>query len=411
VIGPGHNSVVRGPDNRQLFCVYHRWAEDSSDRVLAIDRQDWAGERMIVLGPSTDPQPAPLLPTFADFFDADHSDGPGSKWQRTGGRWSLHDGEARQESSDSMAEARLNVSASHFVLEVGLRALHEFTEAGAFGLSLSGDDEECLRLMIAPAKNRTLLTCKAVDGSIDLSTDLPQDFNPAAYHLLRVEADGRMISVALDGGSTTSWRGNVTIDPNTVALITQQMSAAFAGFALTVGWQDQFDNGLNDWLPLQPGADLYVDGHQLRLSHNRHESASENPVAVAKGPLLESYEMVVNARLDNVTDASGCYGFYPALGGRESGLLFTVERDKEAWSLVAHAPSARQAFALPGGFDPHVYQQFRFRKGHGRLTIQLEAHVLGEIETQDEPTRVGLFARNATAAFEMVRVTAIIDKM
>ena len=26
VLGPGHNSVVRAPDNRQLFCVYHRWA-------------------------------------------------------------------------------------------------------------------------------------------------------------------------------------------------------------------------------------------------------------------------------------------------------------------------------------------------------------------------------------------------
>src|SRR5918912_517933 len=45
VIGPGHNSVVRGPDNLQLFCVYHRWQSEVNDRVLAIDRLDWAGER------------------------------------------------------------------------------------------------------------------------------------------------------------------------------------------------------------------------------------------------------------------------------------------------------------------------------------------------------------------------------
>jgi hypothetical protein len=127
--------------------------------------------------------------------------------------------------------------------------------------------------------------------------------------------------------------------------------------------------------------------------------------------MFESYEMVVNARLDKVTNEGGCYGFYPALGDRESGPLFTVERDKEAWSLIAHAHAIPQAFPLPVGFDPHVYQQFRFRKERGRLTIQWEAQVLGEVETQDEPARVGLFSRDATAAFDMVRVTAIIDKM
>ena len=67
VIGPGHNSVVRGPDNRQLFCVYHRWAPDSSARVLSIDRLEWAGDRLLVLGPTTAPQPAPLPPTVAGF--------------------------------------------------------------------------------------------------------------------------------------------------------------------------------------------------------------------------------------------------------------------------------------------------------------------------------------------------------
>ena len=52
VSGPGHNSVVRGPDNRQLYCVYHRWAEDGSVRQMAIDPLRWAGERLIMLGQS-----------------------------------------------------------------------------------------------------------------------------------------------------------------------------------------------------------------------------------------------------------------------------------------------------------------------------------------------------------------------
>jgi GH43 family beta-xylosidase len=53
VIGPGHNSVVRGPDNRQLYCVYHRWNQEVGARVMAIDRLEWVGERLAVLGPST----------------------------------------------------------------------------------------------------------------------------------------------------------------------------------------------------------------------------------------------------------------------------------------------------------------------------------------------------------------------
>src|SRR4029453_12079909 len=54
VIGPGHNSVVRGPDNQQLFCIYHRWSEKRDVRMLAIDRLDWVGERLLLLGPTTD---------------------------------------------------------------------------------------------------------------------------------------------------------------------------------------------------------------------------------------------------------------------------------------------------------------------------------------------------------------------
>jgi len=70
VVGPGHNSAVRGPDNRQTWCVYHRWSAGLKERVLAIDPLDWAGERMLVLGPTTTPQPAPNEPAIVDLLDA-----------------------------------------------------------------------------------------------------------------------------------------------------------------------------------------------------------------------------------------------------------------------------------------------------------------------------------------------------
>ena len=124
VIGPGHNSVVRGPDNRQLFCVYHRWDEGGTSRVLSVDRLDWAGERMLALGPSTTAQSVPNKPSFADFFDEDYSEGLGQGWDCEGGHWAVRDGAAVQDSNAPRAEAICKTQASCFLIEVSMRAGH-----------------------------------------------------------------------------------------------------------------------------------------------------------------------------------------------------------------------------------------------------------------------------------------------
>jgi beta-xylosidase len=59
VIGPGHNSVVVGPDGSELWCIYHRWSHDRRARQMAIDRLVFESDELKVLGPSTTPQPYP----------------------------------------------------------------------------------------------------------------------------------------------------------------------------------------------------------------------------------------------------------------------------------------------------------------------------------------------------------------
>lgn len=59
VIGPGHNSVVRGPDE-QLWMVYHAWDRDRTARRMCIDRLKWTPDGPRCAGPTTDPQPAPV---------------------------------------------------------------------------------------------------------------------------------------------------------------------------------------------------------------------------------------------------------------------------------------------------------------------------------------------------------------
>ncbi|HEX6900422.1 MAG TPA: glycoside hydrolase family 43 protein [Thermoanaerobaculia bacterium] len=179
VIGPGHNSVVRGPDNRQLYCVYHRWSPDSSARVPAIDPLDWAGERMLVLGPTTTPQPAPIPPTVSDL-----------------GPIRLGPEEA----------ARYEVGASSFLIEVTARG-------SGFAIELEDGAGTVMRL-----------------GSASRS--------PTADHLLRVEVDGLRGSFTLDG--LLLWQGRLERPADRVALVAGRDAAEFAGFALTPGWEDLF---------------------------------------------------------------------------------------------------------------------------------------------------------------------------
>jgi GH43 family beta-xylosidase len=62
VVGPGHNSIVKGPNGRELYCVYHRWTD--AGRVMAIDRMDIVDRRLYVVGPTNDAEPAPHRPRF-----------------------------------------------------------------------------------------------------------------------------------------------------------------------------------------------------------------------------------------------------------------------------------------------------------------------------------------------------------
>jgi beta-xylosidase len=58
VIGPGHNSIVRGPDGED-WLVYHAWDAQKTGRRMCIDRLEWAERGPRLAGPSFTPQPVP----------------------------------------------------------------------------------------------------------------------------------------------------------------------------------------------------------------------------------------------------------------------------------------------------------------------------------------------------------------
>jgi arabinan endo-1,5-alpha-L-arabinosidase len=54
VLGPGHNSVVRGPDGEDVI-TYHAWDPAKTARRLCIDPLVWSSDGPRVLGPSWEP--------------------------------------------------------------------------------------------------------------------------------------------------------------------------------------------------------------------------------------------------------------------------------------------------------------------------------------------------------------------
>jgi GH43 family beta-xylosidase len=445
VIGPGHNSVVRGPDNQQLFCVYHRWAAEG--RVLAIDRQEFVGDALAIMGPTTTTQPAPIMPTFADYFDEPRTAGLGAGWTCTSGQWSVRDREARQEATDGASEARCDVSAQSFVAELSLRSLSDDASGGAssgsFGVCVIEGESQVLRLKIAAdGRGVAVESLEGDEWSQTHSTLFAEKFNARASHLLRVEADGSFMRFVIDEGAAFDWCGELRGDAATgaaidglsavvdvrslrLSLFTENCAAAFRGFTLTPGFADEFDDGAasvaRGWdfggaMRAGESVEDKFEGASLRLLSGEGMSRSE---FVGH----DSFELIVNLRLDadRRNDGNdGDDGEDSGIGGdaREyllspgvslpdgAPMTFGIEGTGGAWSLRCVGVEGERRFALPRSFAPREFQQFRFRREGGRLSVAVGGELVCEVAASASGA-ISFAAGASAVALDLVRLTAI----
>ncbi len=61
-LGPGHHSLVAGPDGVTEYAAYHAWGPDMAARRLYLDRLLWTPDGPRVAGPSWEPQTVPGKP-------------------------------------------------------------------------------------------------------------------------------------------------------------------------------------------------------------------------------------------------------------------------------------------------------------------------------------------------------------
>jgi GH43 family beta-xylosidase len=156
VIGPGHNSVVVGPDLQTSWLVYHAWDPGLTARSARIDRLEWAeGRPFVPGGPSTRPRPAPRPPDLLVRFDG--------ALQRA---------------------RRLDLPPDDVVIEVSFRLRGEPGPVVTVG--------RC-EVEIEIGREGSFLAAGAARAP------LPADFHPAAWHTLHLWREGGRLRVELDG--------------------------------------------------------------------------------------------------------------------------------------------------------------------------------------------------------------------
>ncbi|MBI5811666.1 MAG: family 43 glycosylhydrolase [Meiothermus silvanus] len=64
ILGPGHHSIVTGPDGVTPYVVYHGYLPGTRGRKVHLDRIFWAGDRPVVEGPTRTQQPRPRGPVY-----------------------------------------------------------------------------------------------------------------------------------------------------------------------------------------------------------------------------------------------------------------------------------------------------------------------------------------------------------
>ena len=59
VRGPGHHSIVTGPDGKTQYIVYHAWDPTMTVRWMCVDKLVWTPQGPRCEGPTSSPQAAP----------------------------------------------------------------------------------------------------------------------------------------------------------------------------------------------------------------------------------------------------------------------------------------------------------------------------------------------------------------
>lgn len=226
VEGPGHNCVVKAPDNVDDVCLYHARVYpflDPWNRMLFVDRLYWNHGQMAMDQPSIGWHAAPDRPVFEDRFDTDGA--PGADWTVQKGHFAAEHGVLNGQG--------LCVGGPSLVGMVAEVNVQGGARAGASLVSKGGAVDVLL--------DRS-------HGTLDVGTrqvPLPVGFPFDVWHQLLLTRNGPSLQVDLDGTHVLKTR--IDIGPARLGLKADGKAAAFDGVAVTDAWRDATPAGWTAW--------------------------------------------------------------------------------------------------------------------------------------------------------------------
>jgi len=395
VIGPGHNSVVRGLNNRETYCGYHRWTENG--RVLAIDRMDFTGgKRMFIKGATTTPQPKPFEPIILDFFD----DFDEENWKITSGNWTTENNQIISD-LNGFSELLCKQESHIFLLETYLR-LNE-RQNGNFGISLKNKTEEVFKLSFFPTESKIQINIYENEIKKTQEIPLPIDFDFSAFHLLQIEQDNFAVKVKLDDFVIN--RTYLTNQSTRFSFFSENSRISFSAATLTLGFENLFetdDFGLRGWKQISGSSAINIQDKNLILTEKDGQKA-----VLQKDFHFQNYELIFNLCFLEAFADEFKFGFM--LGGGEQNINQTIwlEKLKGEWIMKIDDNNKIEYFLLPDTFSLNSFHQFRFLKFENKMQISMEAEEIWTIDLEENASSLNIFAQNSTVAIDMIRVTAL----
>jgi arabinan endo-1,5-alpha-L-arabinosidase len=427
VIGPGHNSLVRGPNNADLYIAYHAWPPAMTARWPCLDRLYWHGDALWTPGPTHTPQPVPARPRLRVLFDGDcrHDDG----WRADGGDWAtgaggVTQGDATVSSALLWRREPLGVT---WLLEVNAR---RHAGPGSYGIRLRGavDGADTLcDILIEPSARRLCLRTYPRDQTEEVAAErvalLSEGFVPGAWHQLLLAYAGAILTVHLDGlPLLEAVAPGLTGD---FALRAEECAAAFDGVSLTDHFRDEFLDerhgaALLGWRPpldgTRAGRAIDESAWQVRdgtLTHTPPESATAGLTVILKGTPRRRYEYGATLRMPHPS-THGVDDDVVSMGGlalwRDDGmLLVTLSRNGARGCLTATGDGALAAISTScdlgafdascdlGAFDVSEWHTLMVVRRDEGLTVCVDGPTRLEIALPEGADTPGLAARGPAA--------------
>lgn len=379
VVGPGHNSIVRGPNNRELYCVYHRWTE--AGRVMAIDRMDFAGDRLFVAGPTHTPQHAPFLPDIEDATTAEKT-----------GRWTINEGEIIS-SSEERCEITISPPGGAFLCEYTFRFIDHGPGARA-GFNLETADATCEFAIFADQRRATLTSRQNERAEIEL----PAEFDLLVDHLLRIEVSIGRCGVMID---SRALKTSVPIDGPAaeITFFSESAEVAFSAIELTGGFEENFDTA--DEIP----AGFEVEGGTAESQDRRlllTPAEGARVLAIFRLP-YHAFELAANLAIPN-SSAAAEYGML--LFGRDRMPVGRLSATLDKRIMTFESGRQESEIRLPEAFTGAEFRQFRIVSRRGSATAYLDGVPVAELPAKQEVSDAAVFG-DAIIAVDMVRVTSI----